>query len=120
MGRPQKTPFSNKKTKIICRYCGPEGTKLNRQSYCDHLKVAHNDSSGNLREWGQSSLFAFGSSPRKRMEAEGVQGEDGCLDIISKISLAVIDHYKLESFFSLHLPPFFSSCRGLGTLWAPG
>ena len=76
MGRPQKTPFSNKKTKIICRYCGPEGTKLNRQSYRDHLKVAHNDSSGNLREWGQSSLFAFGSSPRKRMEAEGVQGEE--------------------------------------------
>ena len=42
-------------------------------------------------------MFVFGSSPRKRMEAEGVQGEDGCLDIISKISLAVIDHYKLES-----------------------
>jgi hypothetical protein len=45
-----------RKAKIVCRICGPEGNKINRQSYRDHLRLVHDDTSGDLREWGQASL----------------------------------------------------------------
>ena len=31
-----------------------------RQTYRDHLKAVHGDTSGNLREWGQAFLFGPG------------------------------------------------------------
>ena len=56
---PKNAPYNAKHTKIVCRLCGPSGKVLNRQSYADHLRNAHQDTSGNLREWGQASLFQF-------------------------------------------------------------
>ena len=56
---PKNAPHNAKHTKIVCRLCGPSGKALNRQSYADHLRNAHHDTSGNLREWGQASLFQF-------------------------------------------------------------
>ena len=54
-------PVGNKKAKIICRICGPQDEKgrINRQSYRDHLMIVHKDTSGDLREYGQSSVFSL-------------------------------------------------------------
>jgi hypothetical protein len=57
MGRTGRTPLNAKKTKIFCRICGPDKAAINRQSYRDHLSAVHGDLSGNLREYGQQSLF---------------------------------------------------------------
>jgi hypothetical protein len=37
-GRARKTPFKSKETKIVCRYCGLEGPKINRTSYKGMVK----------------------------------------------------------------------------------
>ena len=58
------TPLHASKTKIVCRICGPERPKILRQCYREHLQNAHEDTSGNLREWGQSAL-SFGCGPKK-------------------------------------------------------
>jgi hypothetical protein len=67
MPRPSLTPHGAKKTKIFCRICGPSGASINRQSYKDHLQTVHGEDTGDLREWGQSSLF-------QRVQG-GLQGE---------------------------------------------
>jgi hypothetical protein len=56
-GKRLRTPQSSKKTKIFCRICGPDKKAINRQSYKDHLTNVHHDTTGNLREYGQGSLF---------------------------------------------------------------
>ena len=56
MGWNKVGPTMARKAKIVCRICGPEGNKINRQSYRDHLWLVHDDTSGDLREWGQASL----------------------------------------------------------------
>ena len=70
MPRSKATPASSKKTKIFCRICGPETQKINRQSYKDHLKLIHNDTSGDLREWGQPKLNLFGA--KRHLPADNV------------------------------------------------
>ena len=59
MGRPGFAPLHASKTKITCRLCGPTKSQIARQSYKEHLERVHEDSSGNLREWGQGSLNSF-------------------------------------------------------------
>ena len=44
------------KTKIICRVCGPQKPQILRSFYKEHLKVQHQDETGNLREWNQGSI----------------------------------------------------------------
>ena len=63
MPRHNFTPLHASKTKIVCRICGPERPKILRQCYREHLQNAHEDTSGNLREWGQSAL-SFGCGPK--------------------------------------------------------
>ena len=59
MPKSQTTPLHASKTKITCRICGPDQPQILRQCYKHHLKTAHNDVTGNLREWGQASLAGF-------------------------------------------------------------
>ena len=68
MGKRKLAPHSAKHTKIVCRYCGPEGQEINRQSYKDHLRLKHADTSGDLREYGQKKLDIFGSIIRQGKE----------------------------------------------------
>ena len=63
-------PKKAHETKIHCRFCGPESTAINRQSYPDHLATVHNDTSGNLREYGQASLFQMIAGPSIRQDGE--------------------------------------------------
>jgi hypothetical protein len=43
------------------------------QIYQDHLRIAHNDTSGDLREWGQGSLFSIRAAARRG----GGEGDPG-------------------------------------------
>jgi hypothetical protein len=70
------TPSSSKKTKIVCRICGPEKTKINRQSYRDHLRLIHQDTSGDLREWGQKRLDLFGATSRQESRRDAAPRDD--------------------------------------------
>ena len=45
--------------KIICRYCGPNKEKINMQSYSNHLKIIHGDSSGDKRVYGEAKINFF-------------------------------------------------------------
>lgn len=56
MGPKKKTPLPAKQTKVTCRYCGIGTPQITRQYYPEHLIHIHNDNSGNLREFGQTSL----------------------------------------------------------------
>ena len=58
-GRTKSTPLHGSKTKVTCRICGPNQDTIVRQYYKLHLKTVHEDESGDLREWGQSSLTYF-------------------------------------------------------------
>ena len=85
MVKTSRTPYSAKFTKIACRYCKQ---KINRQSYRDHLKNAHNDTSGNLREYGsqdiRNSLFGqHAVPPSTGISSEvGEGGDNEVVDVV--------------------------------------
>ena len=76
-GRHRTTPASGKQTKVVCRICGIDKPKINRQSYSDHLKKVHNDYSGNMREWGQASLFSV-------IDKQGNDGTTVSVDLVDE------------------------------------
>ena len=75
-GRPNKTPQHSAKTKVSCRICGPGKPQIVRQHYREHLKVAHEDTSGNLREWGQGTLTQFSSKMPAEPEPQPLEAHE--------------------------------------------
>ena len=51
-GRPKLGPNYLKETKITCRFCGPKKAQILLKNCRAHLRTAHNDETGNIREWG--------------------------------------------------------------------
>ena len=47
-----------------------------RQHYREHLKVVHDDTSGNLREWGQGTLTQFSSKMRAEPELQPLEAHE--------------------------------------------
>ena len=57
---------------------------MNRQSYRDHLKSIHGDVSGDLREWGQASIFGIFQRPVEDADARlgGITEDPSNVDLV--------------------------------------
>lgn len=64
-----------KLAKVVCRFCGPKSKPINRQSYRDHLRLAHNDKSGDLSEYGQAKINFFGGLVKEKKAVDGGEGD---------------------------------------------
>ena len=70
MGPKSKTPKSAKVTKVTCRHCGSSQPQITRQYYPEYLVKVHQDTTGDLSEYGQQMI----SFVRNNKTEEGAKG----------------------------------------------